>query len=162
MSCDPAGAVISSAYQRIECFCRTRKFISASVGLIAGLLLFVGGSALSVESGMEGYVGSEANARSFTLDDAIRFAFQHNPDILRSRQEIRRIKGLQIEVRAEALPHLDATAFYKKTDPNLQGGNRSTSLSLQPVVTPTPSPGTTPGPSPTPVLALTTATLPDN
>jgi len=162
MSRDPAGAVISSAFQRIECFCRTRKFISASLGLIASLLLFVGGSALSVESGMEGYVSPDANARSFTLDDAIRFAFQHNPDILRARQEIRRTKGLQIEVRAEALPHLDAAAFYKKTDPNLQGGNRSTSLSLQPVVTPTPSPGTTPGPSPTPVLALTTATLPDN
>ena len=76
MSRDPAGAVISSAFQRIECFCRTRKFISASLGLIASLLLFVGGSALSVESGMEGYVSPDANARSFTLDDAIRFAFQ--------------------------------------------------------------------------------------
>src|SRR5204862_6576604 len=126
-----AGAVISSAYQRIECFCRTRKCISALLGLIASLLLIVGGNVRSgVESGMEGYVSSEAKARSFTLDDAIRFAFQHNPDILRARQEIRRTKGLQIEVRAEALPHLDATAFYKKTDPNLQGGNRSTSLSL--------------------------------
>ena len=54
MSRDPAGAVISSAFQRIECFCRTRKFISASLGLIASLLLFVGGSALSVESSSAG------------------------------------------------------------------------------------------------------------
>jgi outer membrane protein TolC len=162
MSRDPAGAVISSAYQRIECFCRTRIFSVALFGLSASLLLLVGGTALSVESGMEGYIPSEANARSFTLDDAIQFAFQHNPDILRARQEIRRTKGVQIEVRAEALPHLDAAAFYKKTDPNLRGGNRSTTFSSTVPTTPTPAPGTTPGPSPTPVVTVTSVTLPDN
>ncbi|MGH7938572.1 MAG: hypothetical protein ACREFG_08700, partial [Chthoniobacterales bacterium] len=75
--------------------------------LIAGLLLLPGYPARAeVESAMKGYVPDDVNAREFTLEQAIFFAFQHNPQILNARQEIRRTKGLQIEVRADALPHL--------------------------------------------------------
>ena len=131
MSRDPAEAGLSSANQRIECFCRTRLFSTPVCWLIAGLLLCAGTVSFAVESALKGYVAEGVKPRDFTLDQAIRFAFQHNPDVLRARQEIRRTKGVQIEVRAEALPHLDADAFFRKTDPNLRGGNSSSIISSE-------------------------------
>lgn len=64
----------------------------------------------------------------FTLNDAILTALQRNPDIQRARQEIERTKGLYLEVRADALPRVDATGSYTDTDPHLSnftgdGGN---------------------------------------
>ena len=162
MTRDPAGAALSSAYQRIECFCRTRIFSTSPLWLIAGFLLCIGTGAFAVESALKGYVPETAKTRDITLDDAIRFAFQHNPDILRARQEIRRTKGVQIEVRAEALPHLDAAAFFKKTDPNLMGGNRSAVITSETPPTGSPPPGGTPLPSPTPVVTVSSVTLTDN
>ncbi|HEY2800088.1 MAG TPA: TolC family protein [Chthoniobacterales bacterium] len=130
--------------------------------LIASLFLLPGDPALAgAESGMEGYVSDDANARHFTLDEAIRFAFQHNPQILNARQEIRRTKGVQIEVRAEALPHLNADAFFRKTDPNLMGGSRSTIVSSTGGV-PTPTPVGTPIPSATPTVTESSVGITDN
>ena len=48
-----------------------------------------------------------------------------NPAILTARQEIRRTKGVQIEVLSQALPHLDATAAFNYTDPHLRGSGSS-------------------------------------
>ena len=64
----------------------------------------------------------------FTLNDAILAALQRNPSIQRARQEIERTKGLYLELRAEALPRVDATGSYTATDPHLNnftgdGGN---------------------------------------
>jgi outer membrane protein TolC len=82
--------------------------------------------------------------RTFTLQEAIETALQRNPDILRARQEIERTKGLVIEVRARALPHLDATAAFTQTDPNLNRNNGGPSSSSGTgAATPTPSPGAT-------------------
>src|SRR2546423_3087196 len=142
MSHDPAGAVIVSAFQSNECSCRTRIFLSAQRYWWVSLLVAITFGA----SAFAGTKTSRENAKSsgtrvFTLDEAIQTAFQRNPDILRARQEIERTKGLQIEVRAQALPHLDATAFYRKTDPNLQGGGSSfTTTGITPGITPTPAP----------------------
>jgi outer membrane protein TolC len=62
---------------------------------------------------------SAAGARAFTLDQAIQTALQRNPDILRAIHEIERSKGVVIEIRAQALPHIGPSANYDWTDPNL-------------------------------------------
>src|SRR6266480_6373474 len=69
--------------------------------------------------------GSETSAArkvpTFTLNQAILTALQRNPDILRAEQEIKRTKGVIIEVRAQALPHITPAATFEWTDPNLIG-----------------------------------------
>jgi outer membrane protein TolC len=97
-------------------------------------------SALTNSSSFE---WSAKGAPVFTLDKAVITALQQNPDVLRALQEIERAKGVVIQVRAQALPQIRATADLSWTDPNL---NRNSSLSLG---------GTTP--VPTPVAALVKA-----
>jgi outer membrane protein len=55
----------------------------------------------------------------FTLNEAILTALRQNPDILRARQEIERTKGLHIELRAAALPQVNATSEFQDLDPHL-------------------------------------------
>ena len=55
----------------------------------------------------------------FTLEEAILTALQRNPDIQRSRQEIERTKGLYLELRAQALPRVNASGVFTDTDPHL-------------------------------------------
>jgi outer membrane protein TolC len=86
--------------------------------------------------------GSSSPAqRSFTLDQAIQTALQQNPAILTARQEIRRTKGVFIQVLSQALPHITATDQFQRTDPRLGqtnfgtgtgsgGGGGSSGLSL--------------------------------
>lgn len=149
MSHDPAGAVISSAIPRLECFCRARSSSSsprrcATIGFTAAVICLSAFAGTGVSR--EKY---DSSTRKFTLTEAVQTALQRNPDILRARQEIERTKGLQIEVRAQALPHLDATAFYKKTDPNLQRSGGSSTIT-------TTTTGPTPGPTATPATTTTT------
>lgn len=66
--------------------------------------------------------------RRFTLQQAILTALQRNPDIQGAKQEIERAKGLYLELRADALPRVDAGANFTDTDPHLNnfrgdGGN---------------------------------------
>src|SRR5437868_1817618 len=58
---------------------------------------------------------------TFTLDKAILTALQRNPDILRAEQEIKRTKGVIIQIRAQALPHITPSGTFEWTDPNLIG-----------------------------------------
>jgi len=58
-------------------------------------------------------------APRFTLEEAILTALQQNPSILIARQEIERTKGLFIEMRAAALPQVNATAQFQDLDPHL-------------------------------------------
>lgn len=58
-------------------------------------------------------------ARRFTLEQAIITALQQNPDILRSRQEIERTKGLFIELRAAAMPQIIGTGQFQDLDPHI-------------------------------------------
>jgi outer membrane protein len=158
MSRDPAEAALSSAHQRIECFCRTRIFSTSWRWLMASLLVLVvpflslrAGSDLSRD---DAAVGAE---RTFTLDQAIQHALRRNPDILRARQEIRRTKGVQIEVISQALPHLDASAAYNYTDPSLRGGSGGTTITTT-TFGPSPTPGVTVTPVPTASPGMTTVT----
>lgn len=79
----------------------------------------------------------------YTLEQAILTALQRNPQIQRARQEIERTKGVYLEVRADALPRVDATANFSDVDPHLSsvpgfdsggtgvGVERSYSLSIR-------------------------------
>ncbi len=81
----------------------------------------------------------------YTLEQAILTALQRNPDIQRARQEIERTKGLYLELRADALPRVDATGTFTDTDPHLNNftGDGGTG-GAGPIASPTP--GATPGP----------------
>jgi outer membrane protein TolC len=93
-----------------------------------------------------GFAGSEGRYRSetvsgsrvptFTLDQAILTAVQRNPTLLNAEQEIKRTRGVIIQVRAQALPQITANANFQWTDPNLIGarvlGNTSTTGGFTP------------------------------
>jgi outer membrane protein TolC len=77
----------------------------------------------------KGYEWSEAGAPTFTLEQAILTALQRNPDILRTKEEIERTKGVILEIGAQALPHVNPAATLTWTDPNLARSAGTTSLS---------------------------------
>src|ERR1700730_4546346 len=58
---------------------------------------------------------------TFTLDQAILTALQRNPTLLIAEQEIKRTKGVIIQVRAQALPNISARGNFDWTDPLLIG-----------------------------------------
>src|SRR5207245_2369514 len=82
---------------------------------------------------------SATRVPTFTLDQAILTALQQNPTLLNAEQEIKRTKGVIIQVRAQALPQVNARAQFEWIDPNLTGarifGTTSTTTGT----------GTTPG-----------------
>ena len=73
---------------------------------------------------------------TFTLNQAILTALQRNPTLLNAEQEIKRTKGVIIQVRAQALPQINANANFQWIDPNLTGarvfGNTSTTSGFTP------------------------------
>src|SRR5215472_13191577 len=76
-------------------------------------------------AGTEGMYGGERGSAgrvpTFTLDQAILTAVQRNPTLLNAEQEIKRSRGVIIQVRAQALPQINANANFQWTDPNLIG-----------------------------------------
>src|SRR6266571_7695602 len=68
-----------------------------------------------------GETGSATRVPTFTLDQAILTALQRNPTLLNAEQEIKRTKGVIIQVRAQALPQVNARAQFEWIDPNLTG-----------------------------------------
>jgi outer membrane protein len=82
-------------------------------------------------AGNEGTNGGERTSRTrtisggavptFTLDQAILTAVQRNPTLLNAEQEIKRTRGVIIQVRAQALPQIGANANFQWTDPDLTG-----------------------------------------
>src|SRR5204862_5798394 len=73
---------------------------------------------------------------TFTLDQAILTALQRNPVLLNAEQEIKRTRGVIIQVRAQVLPQVTARGNWEWTDPNLQGarifGNTTTTTPVTP------------------------------
>ena len=63
--------------------------------------------------------GSAGKVPTFTLDQAILTSLQQNPALLNAEQEIKRTKGVIIQVRAQALPQITAQGTFDWTDPNL-------------------------------------------
>src|SRR5437899_11765346 len=98
-----------------------RKFV-LSLGIFAALAVVA----------QQGFAGSETTTYSretrsvgrvptFTLDQAILTALQRNPVLLNAEQEIKRTRGVIIQVRAQVLPQVNARANWEWVDPNLQG-----------------------------------------
>ena len=94
---------------------------------------------------------SEKGSPVFKIDQAVITALQQNPDVRRALEEIRRTKGVVIEIRAQALPHIGPTGTFTWTDPNL---NENTSFSTFGQVVPTPTPAPTPTPGGTPMMGM--------
>src|ERR1700719_4212593 len=78
-----------------------------------------GAAEISALTNSSSFEWSTKGAPVFTLDKAVITALQQNPDVLRAQQEIERSKGVIIQVRAEALPRVNASADLTWTDPNL-------------------------------------------
>ena len=76
---------------------------------------------------------------TFTLNQAILTAVQQNPTLLNAEQEIKRSRGVIIQVRAQALPQINANANFQWTDPNLIGSRVFGNTSPTSGFTPTPS-----------------------
>ncbi len=69
--------------------------------------------------------------RDITLDQAIQLAIKQNPSILTAEQEIKRTRGVVLEVEAQALPQLTMGNSFSQLDKKLltSGGGGSTSSS---------------------------------
>jgi outer membrane protein len=91
--------------------------------------------------GTEGMYGSETGSGgrvpTFTLNQAILTALQRNPTLLNAEQEIKRSRGVIIQVRAQALPQINANANFQWVDPNLTGSRILGTNSNTTGVTPT-------------------------
>ena len=87
--------------------------------LSLGIFAAFGGMSQLSFGGSDTY--SSRRVPTFTLDQAIVTALQQNPTLLNAEQEIKRTKGVIIQVRAQALPQINARANFDWTDPNLQG-----------------------------------------
>jgi outer membrane protein TolC len=112
---------------------------------------------------------SATGVPTFTLDQAILMALQQNPTLLNAEQEIKRTKGVIIQVRAQALPQVNATAEFEWIDPNLSGARIFGSSTTTGTTTGGTTPGTSTGaasavdsprsqvadPSPTPAVTAT-------
>jgi len=70
---------------------------------------------------------SERGAPVFRLEQAVVTALHQNPTVLQALEEIRRTKGVIIEIRAQALPQIGPSFQWNWTDPNLT--NRGSSFS---------------------------------
>jgi len=118
----------------------TRFFLCLGVIAASGILGQPG------FGGSEGTYNGETTSRTrtisggalptFTLNQAILTAVQRNPTLLNAEQEIKRSRGVIIQVRAQALPQINANANFQWTDPNLIAarilGNTSTTTPTTP------------------------------
>jgi outer membrane protein len=130
----------------------TRFFLCLGIVAIFGVLggPSFGGTAGRSASETRSTSGTRSAGKvpTFTLDQAILTALQQNPTLLNAEQEIKRTRGVIIQIRAQALPQISANANFQWTDPNLVGarvfGNTSN----------------TTGPGPTPTAASLMEGLP--
>src|SRR5436853_1452624 len=89
--------------------------IFLSLGIFAACAVV----APSVFGGSDSYYSDKIP--TFTLNQAILTALQRNPALLNAEQEIKRTRGVIIQVRAQVLPQVTARGNFDWTDPNLQG-----------------------------------------
>jgi outer membrane protein TolC len=97
-----------------------RKFF-LSLGIFAMVGILGPSSFGGSETGSSSETRSNGKVPTFTLDQAILTALQRNPTLLNAEQEIKRTRGVIIQVRAQVLPQISANANYEWTDPHLQG-----------------------------------------
>ena len=112
----------------------TRFFLY--LGIVATLGILGQPGFAGTEGTYGGETGSAGGVPTFTLNQAILTAVQRNPTLLNAEQEIKRTKGVIIQVRAQALPQINANANFQWVDPNLTGarvfGNTSPTSGFTP------------------------------
>ncbi len=64
---------------------------------------------------------------SLTLEAAVSLALKQNPDVLKAIHEIERTRGQVIQVRAQALPNVQAAGSYNQYQPELIGSGGGSS-----------------------------------
>src|SRR3954451_981724 len=96
----------------------TRFFLCLGIVATFGIL---GQPGFAGTEGRYGETVSSSRVPTFTLDQAILMALQQNPTLLNAEQEIKRTKGVIIQVRAQALPQVNASAEFEWIDPHLSG-----------------------------------------
>ena len=67
--------------------------------------------------------------RGLTLEAAISLALKQNPDILKAIHEIERTRGQVLQVRAQALPNVQAVGSYNQYAPELIGSGGAAAVS---------------------------------
>src|SRR5437763_12172035 len=82
---------------------------------------------------------SEKGSPVFRVDQAVITALQQNPGILTALEEIKRTKGVIIEIRAEALPQIGPSFTWGWTDPNLREHTTGFSTFSSPAATASPA-----------------------
>ena len=91
--------------------------------LVAASLL---GMAISESIGKE-KAPPATRHQSLTLESAISLALKQNPDVLKAIHEIERTRGQVIQVRAQALPNVQAAGSYNQYAPELIGSGGGSS-----------------------------------
>src|SRR5882724_565690 len=86
---------------------------------------------------------SSGNVPTCTLDQAIVMSLQRNPTLLNAEQEIKRTKGVIIQVRAQVLPQVNVNANFDWTDPNLVNARTVSTTAGVPIGTTPTGTGTT-------------------
>jgi len=86
---------------------------------------------------------SSGKVPTFTLDQAILMSLQRNPTLLNAEQEIKRTKGVIIQVRAQVLPQVNVNANFDWTDPNLVNARTVSTTAGVPIGTTPTGTGTT-------------------
>jgi outer membrane protein len=143
-----------------------RKFF-----LVLGIFTAFGvlGRPSDAGTGASNGASSASRVPTFTLDQAILTALQQNPTLLNAEQEIKRTKGVIIQVSAQALPQVTASAEFEWIDPNLSGARIFGTNTTGGTTTGGTTPGTATGaaslvdsprsqvadPSPTPAITAT-------
>src|SRR5215471_6353173 len=89
------------------------------VGILTTFGILGGPAFASSERTSRSGATSAGKVPTFTLDQAILTALQRNPTLLNAEQEIKRTRGVIIQVRAQALPQINANANFQWTDPHL-------------------------------------------
>ena len=90
-----------------------------------------------------GGTSSSGKVPTFTLDQAILTSLQRNPTLLNAEQEIKRTKGVIIQVRAQVLPQVNVNANFDWTDPNLVNARTVSTTAGVPIGTTPTGTGTT-------------------
>src|SRR5881275_3153172 len=103
-------------------FCMRKYFViwGFAASMIAASAVVRAGAGEGSSSTSRG-TSSSGKIPTFTLDQAILTALQRNPTLLIAEQEIKRTKGVIIQIRAQALPHITPRGTFEWTDPNLIG-----------------------------------------
>jgi outer membrane protein TolC len=81
----------------------------------AAALLAAGAMALAGEQPMT----AVRTTQDLTLDEAVQTAVRQNPDIQRAEQEIRRTRGVVLQVQAQAYPQITAGSQFAQESKNL-------------------------------------------